>query len=435
MLTDIGVIFLLLLINGFFAMAEFAIVSSRRGRLRQMAEEDKNRGARQVLELSEDPSAFLSIVQTGVTLVSVMIGAFSGATLGDPLGHYLNQYEWIAPYGPPMGLALTVIGVTYLSLVLGELVPKRIGMTYAEDLAVRVAGVMRVFAWIVAPVVWVLRLSTDMLLHVLRLDRVAGTPVTEEEVKDMIAEGTENGVFKPAEKSMIEGVMMLADRNVRTIMTPRMDMIWLSLDDEAEENAQIIRGSGYSRFPVGRGDLEEVLGVIYARDLLNATMRGELVNIETLMRPAFVVPDTASVLRLLDQFKQSEQPLAIVIDEYGSVEGLVTITDIVESIVGDLPEAGQDHDEAPVRREDGSWLIDGMTPIDEVEHLIGIKNMRDGEDFHTLAGFMIDRLGRLPTSGDVFDWDEARFEVVDMDGRRVDKVLVTPAAEEDAEID
>lgn len=433
MLTDIGVILLLLLINGFFAMAEFAIVSSRRSRLRQMVEDEKSQGARRVLELADDPSAFLSIVQTGVTLVSVMIGAFSGATLGKPLGIYLNQNQVIAPYGEPLGLALTVAGVTYLSLVLGELVPKRIGMAYAERLAVRVAGVMLIFARIVAPLVWLLRISTDLLLKLMGLDGVASAPVTEEEVKDMIAEGTATGVFKPAEKKMIEGVMRLADRNVRTIMTPRMDMVWLALEDSAEENGRLIRESGYSRFPVARGDMDEVLGVIHARDLLNATMRGEAIDIAASMRAPLIVPDTTSVLRLLDQFKQSSQPVAIVIDEYGSVEGLVTLTDIVEAIVGDLPEIGQDRDEDPVRRADGSWLIDGMTPIDEVEMLVGLRHMRDGEEYHTLAGFVIDRLGRLPSAGDVFEWEDARFEVVDMDGRRVDKVLVTPPEKDETE--
>lgn len=407
-------------------MAEFAIVSARRARLRQQAEEEKSKGARLVLELSEDPSAFLSIVQVGITLVSVMIGAFSGAAFGRPLGAYFDTIDGLAPFGEPLGMIVTVAGVTYLSLVLGELVPKRIGLSYAEPIAVRVAGVMRLFSKIVAPVVWLLRASTDLILTLLHLKGPVGAPVTEEEVKDMIAEGAETGVFKQAEKDMIESVMRLADRTVRTVMTPRIDMVWLSLDDPLEDNIRLILESGYSRFPVARGDMEEVVGIVRAKDLLNAVLHDDDVDFARLMRPPVIVPDTTPVLRLLDQFKQSGRPLAIVIDEYGSVEGMVTVTDVLEAIIGDLPEAGQAQDARPVRRADGSWLIDGMMPVDEVEMLVGLKHMREGEEFHTIAGFVIDKLGRLPNTGDIFIWEEARFEVVDMDGRRVDKVLITP---------
>jgi putative hemolysin len=431
-LANIGILFLLLLINGFFAMAELAILSARRARLRQMVD-DKMRGARQALDLAEDPTSFLSIVQVGVTLNSVLVGAFSGATLAGPLAEGLRGILWLEPFANALALGLTVIGVTYLNLVIGELLPKRLGLAYAESIAVRVSRIMHFLARLAAPVVWLLRVSTDGLLKLLRLDNPRPVCVTEEEVKDLIAEGTESGVFKPAEKKMIEGVMRLADRTVRTIMTPRIDMVWLEYGDTQEEHARAIHASRYSRFPVARGDLEEVFGIVHAKDLLNSMFEGNPMNVEGIMRPPLIVPDSTPVVRLLEQFRQSRQHLAIVIDEYGSVEGIVTLTDIMEAITGVLPEAGQERIEKPAQRDDGSWLVDGMMPIDEVETLIGVKNLRDGGEFHTIAGFVIDKLGRIPAASDHFFWNNVRFEVVDMDGRRVDKVLIDLPAEEESQ--
>lgn len=427
MIVNLGIVLLLLLLNGFFAMAELAIVSARRARLRQLAE-DGRPGAQQALNLAEDPTSFLSVVQIGMTLNSVLAGAFSGATLAGPLANTFRTIPALAAVADPLALGLTVLCVTYLSLVVGELLPKRVGLSYAESIAVRVAPLMRFLEQLTAPVVWLLRLSTDLFLRLLRLHNPPVVHVTEEEVKDLIAEGTESGVFKPAEKAMIEGVMRLADRTVRTIMTPRIDMVWISQTDSFEEIAETMHEYRYSRFPVARGDLEEVVGIVHAKDLLDARLKGERGELEAVMREALTVPDSTPVLRLLDNFKQSGQHIAIVMDEYGSVEGLVTLTDILEAITGDLPELGQEGEDRPVQREDGSWLIDGMMAIDEVESLIGVRHMRDGEDFHTIAGFIIDKLGRLPVAGDHIHWGGARFEVVDMDGRRVDKVLINPPA-------
>ncbi len=427
--TEISVVLILILLNGFFAMSELAIVSARRVRLRQLAE-GGHKGARLALQMAEDPSSFLSIVQTGMTVNSVFAGAYSGATMAIPFGKYLNSFPSIAPDGEAAALALTVAGVTYLNLVIGELLPKRIGLSYAEPIAIRVSYAMKFFSWIAAPIVWLLRQSTEISLRLLRLANPRDNTVTQEEVQDMIAEGTETGVFKPAERDMLDGVMRLADRTARTCMTPRIDMVWLGVEDPTTKIKEVIRSSGYSRFPVARGDLEEILGVVHAKDMLNAAFDHHEFALKTVMRPPLVVPDTTPVLRLLDQFKQSGQHIAVVVDEYGSVEGLVSVTDILEAITGDLPERGQQAEDAPVQREDGSWLIDGMTPLDEVENLINMKNMRGNGDYHTLAGFMIDKLGRLPNAGDHFDWESARFEVVDMDGRRVDKVLINPPASE-----
>lgn len=431
---DLCIVFFLLLFNGFFAMAELALVSARRARLRQMAD-DGVRGAKKALIVAEDSASFLSIVQIGVTVNSILAGAFSGSAMAGPIGDVLDTIPWIAPHGHSVAMVLTVVGVSYLSLVLGELAPKRIGLAHAESIAVRVAPVMHTLSVAAAPIVWVLGVSTNFVLKLMRMKAGSGAPVTEEEVKEMIAEGAETGVFKAEEKSMIESVMRLADRGVRSLMTPRGDIVWLAVEDSREENLRIIHESGRSRFPVGRGDLDEVLGVVYAKDMLNAVLDGTDFKLEALMRAPLFVPDTTPVTRLVDQFRDSRKHLAIVIDEYGSVEGLVTATDVLEAIIGDLPDPQEADGENPVQRADGSWLIDGMQPIDEVEALLGFKNMRgDVGEYHTLAGFVIEELGRIPASGDAFDWNGARFEVVDMDGRRVDKVLVVPP-EPDADED
>ncbi|MDR3450251.1 MAG: hemolysin family protein [Alphaproteobacteria bacterium] len=427
---ELAIILLLVLLNGFFAMSELAIVSARRAKLRQLADEDVA-GAQMVLDMADDPSAFLSIVQIGMTLNSVLVGAFSGATLANNFAVYLDTIPWIAPHGEAAALTLTVAGVTYFNLVIGELVPKRIGLAYAEKIAIHVARTMGIFAAVAAPVVWVLRQSTEFFLYIMRLHNPPEHLVTEEEIKDMIAEGTESGALKPGEKNMLEGVMRLADRTVRSIMTPRMDVVWLNIADSPREHKNIIRSSGYSRFPVARGDMEEILGVVHAKDLLNASFDGQTLSLKPVMRAPLIVPDTTPVLRLLDQFKQAGQHIALVVDEYGSVEGLVSVTDIMESITGGLPERGQEAVAKPVKREDGSWLIDGSMPIDEVEALVDLKDMRGEGDFETMAGFMINHLGRIPAAGDNFFWEAARFEVVDMDGRRVDKVIVTPPPDDD----
>ncbi len=300
--AELSVVLVLILLNGFFAMSELAIVSARRIKLKQLADDSK--GARMAMQMAEDPASFLSIVQIGMTLNSVLAGAFSGATLAGDFGKYLNTIPWISPYGEATALTITVAAVTYCNLVLGELLPKRIGLAYAEPIAMRVARIMGFFATLAAPVVWILRQSTEVSLKLLRLTNPRDNAVTEAEVKDMIAEGTQSGVFKPAERNMLEGVMRLSDRTVRSIMTPRLDMLWLNVDDPPREHKNTIRTSGYSRFPVAQGDLEQILGIVHAKDLLNASFDGHTLALKSIMRPALVMQDSTPVLRLLDQFKQ-----------------------------------------------------------------------------------------------------------------------------------
>ncbi|HYD66222.1 hemolysin family protein [Azospirillum sp.] len=424
MFWEILIVLLLILLNGFFAMSEMAVVSARRTRLQQIAEGRGGRGARAAMELAEDPSRFLSTVQTGITLIGIVAGAYGGATLADPVGAWLDAVPWIAPYGPQVAFAVVVAIITYLSLVVGELVPKRVALVHAESIAVRVAGPMRGLSRATAPIVWLLGVSTDVLLRLLRLRTTREQTVTEEEVRTLIAEGTQSGVFAPAERQMIEGVLRLADRPVRAIMVPRRDVIWLDIEDPPAAIAAEIAASGHSRFPVCRGTVDEVQGVVAAKALLDQALNGRPIDVRSAMVTPLIVHDGTPVLRLLELFKQSTMHMAVVVDEYGGFEGIATVNDILESIAGELPELGDEGDAGAVRREDGSWLVDGRTPVDEVEHMLHVTGLRGEGDFHTLAGFVLDRLGHVPVAAEHFTWHGLRFEVVDMDGRRIDKVLI-----------
>ncbi|PWC31165.1 hemolysin family protein [Azospirillum sp. TSO35-2] len=425
MVWELLVIVLLILLNAFFAMSEMALVSARRARLQQMAEEKGGDGARIALELSEDPSRFLSTVQVGISVTGIVAGAYGGSTLAERLGEVLDRdVAWIAPYGHTVAFVLVVAAITYFSLIIGELVPKRMALVSAERIATLVAGPMRTVSRLAAPVVWLLGASSDAVLKLLRLPTSREQTVTEEEVKTLIAEGTQSGVFEPAERQMIEGVLHLSDRTVRSIMTPRPDLIWLDINDPPEIVGREICDSGYSRFPVCHGDVDEVQGIVSAKALLDQSLNGIAFDLKAAMTRPLVVHDGTPVLRLLDLFKQASIHMAVVVDEYGSVEGIATMTDILEAIAGDLPEDGQEGDAAAVQREDGSWLVDGMTPVEEIEALVGVKNMKGEGDFHTIAGFLLDRFGHVPTAAEHFHWNGIRFEVVDMDGRRIDKVLI-----------
>lgn len=425
MIWEVLVIILLILLNGYFAMSEMAVVSSRRARLQQLAEEKRSKGARAALALADDPGNFLSTVQVGITLVGIVAGAYGGSTLAERLGRVLDaEVAWIAPYGQQVAFALVVAAITYLSLIVGELVPKRMALVNAERIAANVAGPMSTLSRIAAPLVWLLGVSTEGLMKLLRLPTAREQTVTEEEVKSLIKEGTQSGVFEPAERLMIEGVFRLSDRTARSIMTPRPDLIWLDPEDPPESIAREIQESGYSRFLVCRGDVDEVQGIVSTKALLDQALQGKPFNLRAVMVEPLIVHDGTPVLRLLELFKQATVHMAVVVDEYGSVEGIATVTDILEAIAGEMPEQGQEADGGAIQREDGSWLVDGMTPIEEVEALVGVRGLKGEGDFHTIAGFMLDQLGHVPTAAEHFHWGGMRFEVVDMDGRRIDKVLI-----------
>ncbi|MBP7338722.1 hemolysin family protein [Niveispirillum sp.] len=425
---ELAAVLFLILLNGFFAMSEMAVVSARKIRLQQMAEEG-SRGARTALALQEDPSRFLSTVQIGITLIGVINGAVGGATLAERLAPFLDAIPMLTGYGQTLSIVIVVMTITYLSLIAGELVPKRIALNNAEAIASFAAPIMRYLSRVTAPFVWLLGASTEAMLKLLRVPEKAEQLVTEEEVKSLIAEGTASGVFDPGEKRMIEGVMRLADRTVRSLMTPRPEVMWLDIDDEPDNIKREIREARHSRFPVCRGDFDDVIGVIHTKDLLHRLLQGGSFDLRADVRDALVVHDGTEVMRLLDLFKQSGEQMAIVVDEYGTVEGIATLTDVLEGIAGELPDDGGE-DSDIVRREDGSLLIDGMMAVEEVEAHLGLKSLRDEDSgYHTLAGFLLFKLGRIPTAGEYADHDGYRFEVVDMDGRRIDKVLVMPTPE------
>lgn len=424
LLWEIAVIGLLILLNGFFAMSELAIVSSRRARLQYLVQAGRP-GAASALRLAEDPTGFLSTVQIGITLVGIFAGAYSGATLATPLAEYLRTLPALAPRADAVAFGIVVVGITYFSLIVGELVPKRIALNNAEGIAVIAAPPMRLLAVLGAPVVWFLRLSTNALLAVLRVKPSTEPTVTEEEVKTMIAEGTDAGVFLPAERSMIEGVLRLDDRSVRSVMVPRPDVVWLNAGDPADAILDRITGSGHSCFPVAQDTVDEVFGIVEAKHILKALHVDGGFDLQALATEPLFVNELMPVLTLLDRFKTSTVHMAVVLDEHGGFQGIVTPADILIAIAGDLPEGAQDEDDA-VRREDGSWLLDGGMVMDDVERVLGIGGMVDEHHYTTLAGFVLHQLEHIPEVGERFDWKGWRFEVVDLDGRRIDKVLVIP---------
>lgn len=421
---EILLLLALTFLNGLLAMSEMAVVSASRPRLKSLADRGE-RGAAAAVRLIEDPSRFLSTIQIGITVIGIAAGAFGGATLGQDVGDWLDTVPWIAPYGEVMGFVAVVAAITYVSLIAGELVPKRIALGHAETIAARVARTMERLARIASPAVWLLKLSTDAVVRLLGLPASTRHTHAEEEVKLLLAEGTRSGAFDPEERRMVEGVLRLADRSVRTIMTPRTEIAWVDVAGEVEAQKATLRAGAYSRLLGCRGTIDELAVVVRAKDVMDRLLDGKPFDLLAIGTRPLVVPDGTTVMRLLDLFRTSQEHLAVVVDEYGTVDGLATLTDVMEAIAGDLPGRGEDPAERIVQRADGSWLLDGSVPIDEVEMETGLRGMKQpGESFETLAGFLLWHLRRLPVTGDRFAWQDARFEIVDMDGRRIDKVLV-----------
>ena len=427
---EILIIFVLILINGFFSMSEIALVSSRKVRLEQRAESG-DQGAADALELTKSSNRLLSSVQIGITLVSMFTGVLGGATLANQLTTVLIKIPWLAHSAGAVSLVLVVLLTTYFSLVLGEQIPKRLGMNNPEKIASRVAGVMNFISKISAPIIRLLTASTDLGLRLLGVSPNQEPPITEEEIKGLVEEGTQVGVFKEAEQDMIEGVFRLNDRLINAIMTPRTEIEWLDLEDPAQILLDEVIRSSHSRFPVANGSLDEVVGILNARDLLEQHMTNQQFDLLTLVQKPLFVPENTPASRVLEMVRQSGLHEALVIDEYGGLLGLVTLFDVLEAIVGELP-AQDDHSEPEViRREDGSYLLDGLLPIDELKELFDLDELPEEEKigFQTLGGFMMNQLGHIPGSGQKFQYQNLNFEVVDMDSRRVDKVLVTPVPE------
>jgi putative hemolysin len=418
---EILVILLLILLNGFFALSEMALVSAKRTRLQAAAQQGRP-GAKSALALMEDPTTFLSAIQIGITLIGILTGVYSGATLATWFAGVLAGHGVEGQYVQEISFGVVVVIVTFVSLTIGELVPKRVALTHAESLAMFVAPVMRVFVRLMAPAVWLLRASVNFVLRILPVSSAPQAAVTEDDVRALVAEGTHAGVFLASERRLLEGVLALADRKVGSIMIPRQDVIWLDIDEPLEALWQQAKDSGHARFLVARGKLDNLLGMISLADLSESVHRGHL-DPERHLQPPLHIPDSLSVLQLLDQFQKSSTHLAIVTDEYGEIEGITTPIDILKAIAGELPELGSRERSEALLRSDGSWLVDGHLSIDELQQKLGRRDMA-GRDYHTVAGFVLARLGRIPKAGDTLTWRDLKVEIMDMDGVRIDKVLL-----------
>lgn len=431
LVLEVGVILVLIVANGAFAMSELAIVSARKTRLRQAAESG-DAGARIALEMAENPNRFLSTVQVGITVVGTLAGVYGGATIAKHLAEFLKMVPELAPHADGIGLAVMVVSISYLSLIFGELAPKRLALSNPERIAAVVARPLRLLSVLVVPLVRFLGWSTELVLRALGARETAATPPTEEEIEFLVRESAAGGAIEAAERDMVRRVFRLNDYPARILMTPRMDMVWVDINEPIESLRRTVLESPHSRFPVCDGSPDDVLGVVQAKDLLGHDLVGRPFDIRGLVRVPLFVFEGMTGSRVLEQFRSSGMPMAIVLDEYGSVEGLLTLNDILEALVGDIPEPGDSPDSRAIQRADGSWLIDGMLPIAELRDRVSLPPLPEG-DYGTLAGFVLLKLGRIPNIADRFEWAGHSFEVVDMDGNRIDRVLISeiPAQSDD----
>ena len=418
--SDVFIIVAIILINAVFVLSEMSVASSRKARLQQRAN-DGDRRAGTALKLIQNPNLFLSTVQIGITLVGVLVGAIGGLALSEPLTAVLRRVPILQESANTLAIAIVVLTIAFFTIVLGELVPKRIALHNPEQIASVLAGPMIVVSKIFAPFVWLLGRITDFILKLIGIKPGAEQPVTEEEIHLLIDQGTQAGVFEEAEQDMVEGVFSLGDQRVYSLMTPRTDIIYLDINDSIEEIRRKIAESGFSRFPVRQDSLDVILGIVRARDMLVRSLGGEQIRLKDLLQPAFFIPETTLASRALEIFKEKGTELLLVIDEFGGIQGLLTINDILEEIVGQIELEGPQ----ATQRQDGSWLLDGMLEVDEFKDIFKLNALPHEDEYETLSGFVMMSLGRVPQTADHFDWQGLRFEVIDMDGRRVDKVLVT----------
>jgi putative hemolysin len=421
-LLDALILLLLFLANGLFAMSEISVVSSRKIRLQQLADEG-NGQAKAALKLAENPNQFLAAVQIGITLVGIFAGAYGSSIFAEPLAKVLAKVSWLEAYNRPLSVFLVVLVITYLSLVIGELVPKRIGLNNPERIAMMIAGPMAVLSKVTTPFVKLLGISTELILRLLRIRKSDEPPVSDEEITGLMAQGAEAGVFEEAEQDIVENILWLSDRTVVSLMRPRRDIIWLEVTATRDEIQQVLSQHKHSRFVVGEGRLDKVLGFVDVRRLLPAYLLGQDLSLKHYLEQPLYFPETTPALTVLERFKGTGIHFGLVVDEYGSIEGLVTLSDVLEDLVEitDHKEASQS-----LQRDDGSWLLDGLLSIDDVKELFKLDELPGEEenDFRTLAGFVITYLGHIPQTGDTFEALGYRFEILDMDGNRIDKILL-----------
>jgi putative hemolysin len=421
---DIVTLLILILINGALAMAEIAVVSARKAKLRVMADQGNSK-AEKALELSEEPANFLSTIQVGITLIGILSGAYGGAVIAKELRVFLDGFPILASHSETISLALVVIVITYFSLVLGELIPKRLALQNPEKIASVAVMPIHYLSLLAYPFVRLLTISSESVIKITGLKKPVST-ISEEEVKVLLEEGTEAGVFHKMEQDICHGAFRIDDLGVHEVMTPRPDIIWLDVEKPFSENLEIIKTSDHANFPVCEGELDHVIGFLHVKDLFKIYPDIDGSDMTPLLRKPFIFPETISALQILEHFKASPIHVSLVVDEYGTIQGLVTVNDIMAAIVGDIPSFNESEEKPIVQREDGSWLIDGTVAIDEFMSYFGIDALPDQEeaDYHSLGGFIMTYLGRIPVTGEHFVWDQYRFEIVDMDGNRIDKILV-----------
>lgn len=416
---EILIILLLVFLNGIFSLSEMSVVSSRRVRLQQRANEG-DAGAFNALQLSENPNNFLSTIQIGITLIGILSGAVGGVGISKLLAEWIDDIPILEPYATTIGIALVVLVITFLTLILGELVPKRLALHSPERIAAAIAAPMSILSRIFSPLVRVMSFTTDLVLRIMGVKPNLEPPITEEEIQVLIDQGTQAGVFEESEQDMVQGIFSLNDRRIFSLMTPRSEIAWLDVNDTPEEIRQKIEESPYSRFPVCEDSLDSIIGIIEARDLLLESLHGQGLQLKRNLQQPVYIPETALASRVLELFKSEDAELLLVIDEFGSVQGLVTVFDIIEEIVGDIDTPPQ-----ATQRQDGSWLLDGMLEVEDFKEIFNLRHLPDEDEYETLSGFVMLNLGRVPQAADKFEWNGLTFEVMDMDGKRVDKVLVT----------
>jgi len=429
MIVEFVLILTLIVANGVFSMSEAALISARKARLQQRANEGDSR-AKAALTLAGNPNSFLATVQIGITLIGVLTGAFSGVTIATSLAGAL---PFFAPYSEAIAFALVVALTTYLSLVIGELVPKQLALNRPEAIVMVVAKPMYGLSRLVSPLVGFLNGSTNLTLRLMGVRPSDEPAVTEEEVKVLIEQGTQTGTFEQAERDLLGGVLRLDNLRVGAIMTPRTEVTWLDENDPPDVVRQKLAQSGRSRFPVARGSLDNVIGVVRAKDLLSRVLAGEALTLSNVLQPPLFVPDTLTALRMLTVFQQNNTHIALVMDEYGGLRGIVTLTDVLEEIVGGGRLSEEASDPQIVRREDGAFLLDGLLPVEDLIQLLPALHLPDESEreYETLAGFLLSELGQIPATGDKVEVDGLRFEIVDMDGHRIDRVLVVELPAQD----
>jgi putative hemolysin len=427
LIFDIIILILLILANGFFSLSEFAMVSSRKVKLKQMAE-DKRAGADTALLICDDQTNFLSSIQIGITLIGVCTGAYGGATFAQYLEPYFKEIPLIGEYSHIFSMVIIILVITYFSIVIGELVPKRIGLAEPEIIACRIAPVFLIISRISSPFSYLTSGLTNFIIKLTGFSKVSSSDVIEEEIHLLLEEGAESGVIDETKQDMVESVFELDDRQIVDLMVPRPDIIALNSEDSLENNLEIMLKTRHTRYPVYSGNLDSMIGILSVRDLWASSLSGKDLKISEVMKEIVVVPDHISALDLIRKFRESTSPLAIILDEYGSVIGLITLHDLLEALVGDLSLVDQDENEPRIiRRNDGTWLVDGKVTIEELKEKTGIECTDESTKryFRTIAGFILYQSGEIPSTGDKYTWNNYTFEIVDMDNQRIDKIIIS----------